>query len=177
MESQGEFDRRMEILLGSETIWRDPEAAEFSKSTIERYYGPCTDWTRADLIIPCAKPVVEPPVQFVVRTPPTMIEDGGLGQPSWVISMELRLFLERLLPHRPANYIYRAAGFDLLGKVRHLTNRGLMTESKMDEFQERALTLTCNMWGSEDFPRYEYRLTPFAETDEFFPLNALLQDM
>ena len=47
----------------------------------------------------------------------------------------------------------------------------------MDEFQERALTLTCNMWDSEDFPRYEYRLTPFAETDEFSPLNVFLQDM
>ena len=73
MESQGEFDIRMEILLGSETSWLDPEAAEFPKSTIERYYGPCIDWTRADLILPCAKPVDEPPVQFVVSTPPVMI--------------------------------------------------------------------------------------------------------
>lgn len=42
-----------------------------------------------------------------------------------------------------------------------------MTELWLQEFQEQALTLTCNMWDSEDFPRYEYRLTPFAETDEF----------
>ena len=167
MESQGEFDRRMGILLGSEISWLDPEAAEFSKSTIERYYGPCIDWTRADLIIPCAKPVVEPPVQFVVSTPPTMIEDGILRQPSWVIFMKLRLYLERLLPHRPENYFNRAAVWELLGGVRLYTNRGLMTEWWLQEFQEQALTLTCNMWDSEDFPRYEYRLTPFAETDEF----------
>ena len=28
-----------------------PQAATFSKETIDRYYGPCTDWTRADLIL------------------------------------------------------------------------------------------------------------------------------
>jgi len=106
-----------------------------------------------------------------------MIEDGILRQPSWVIFMKLRLYLERLLPHRPENYFNRAAGWELLGEVRLYTNRGLMTEWWLQEFQEQALTLTCNMWDSEDFPRYEYRLTPFAETDEFSPLNAFIQDM
>ena len=96
---------------------------------------------------------------------------GGRGE------TRSRWDLTRHCAVRPANYIYRAAGWDLLREVRHLTNRGLMTVSKMDEFQEQALTLTCNMWDSEDFPRYEYRLTPFAETDEFFPLNVFLQDM
>ena len=56
--------------------------------------------------------------------------------------MELRLFLERPLPHRPENYFNRAAGWELLGEVRRYTNRGLMTEWWLQEFQEQALTLT-----------------------------------
>lgn len=135
MERQGAFDRISLLIrqfLGSETSWLYPESAEFSKSTIERYYGPCTDWTRADLILPCAKPVDEPPVQSVVSTPPVMIEDeqpvvitprrdwyfDESDPPSWVIFMELRLYLERLLPHRPENDFNRTVGWELLGEVR-----------------------------------------------------------
>ena len=59
MESAG-LDIRMERLL-LENVCPVPQAATFSKATVDRYYGPCTNWTRADLIVPCVEKVDEQP--------------------------------------------------------------------------------------------------------------------
>ena len=82
------------------------------------------------------------------RSPDKYYEDDAAR-----VVMELKMFMERLLPDRKENYILRRAGYGLMANITIEIERGQMDDELWDVRYIEVQRVLEQMYESEDFPR------------------------
>ena len=141
-------------------IYEAGYAATFPKETIDRYYGPCTDWTRADLILDAMEKADEQP------QPQTSADSSSHIAPPMDVSETLeyreadaardvkylKMFMEKLLPDIQESYFLRGVGYKLMADITHLIESGQMDDELWYARSMDLVIVLEQMFESEGFP-------------------------